>query len=313
MLALIGAVLCVTTAGAIPVSQAEPTPRAAGDYRLRACVNKKTLAVRIIVVPQRCNSRESGVLLDTAGGTPAIRYGEGPPTPALGIDGDFYVDVTDDVFYGPRIAGNWGVGRSLIGPAGPDGPAGPRGPTGSTGAVGPMGPVGAPGPVGPAGPAGIPGGFGAFGSFDDTDSVTIPLGPGIPVPIRRTLQAEGVSILDNSKITIDDSGTYNIAFSLQLFNPANTRRIITIWLSKDGTAVPDTATDVYLGTSADAERIVAAWNFFVDSVPGDYFELMITTDGTTGDPPIIYGDASVNTARGAPAVPSTILTVNRVG
>ena len=307
---MIGAILCLTTVGSIPMSQAEPVTRAEGDYRLRACVHNKTLAVRIIVVPQRCTSRESGVMINTSKATPAIRYGVGPPTPLIGFDGDFYVDITDYVFYGPRIAGNWGVGQSLVGPTGDPGPAGPRGPAGPSGPTGPSGPEG---PAGPQGLTGPPGGFGAYGTFDDTGSVTIPLGPGIPVPLRRSLAAQGVTIQDGTKITIDDTGVYNIAFSMQLYNPANTRRIISIWLSQGGVTVPDSAADLYLGTTSDAERVVAAWNYFVESVPGDYFELMITTDGTTGDPPVIYAGTSINAARGTPSIPSTIVTVNQVG
>lgn len=297
-LAVACGVVAAGLAASAPQSLAEPAVKASQQYQLRACVNKKTLAVRIVVLPQRCSSKERGVPVNTTGGTPAIRYGAGAPAASVGLNGDFYIDITNYDFYGPREAGNWGVGQSLIGPDGQPGEPGPRGATGS---------------AGPMGPAGAPGGFGGYGNFDDTATVPIAFNSATEVPLRRTVFAQGVSIQDSTKITMDETGVYNIAFSLQLFNSANTRRIVTIWLSRNGTAVPDSAGDVYLGTATDSERNIAAWNFFVEASPGDYFELMIATDGSTGTPPEIYYGPSVNSAIGAPAIPSTILTVNQVG
>ena len=65
--------------------------------------------------------------------------------------------------YGPKAAGAWPTGVSIVGPAGatvpagaqgPAGPAGADGATGPAGAQGPAGPAGADGAAGPAGPAG---------------------------------------------------------------------------------------------------------------------------------------------------------------
>jgi len=193
---------------------------------------------------------------------------------------------------------------SIVGPVGPAGPAGIRGPSGLPGVPGPSGPRGEPGPSGPAG------GFGAYGSFDDTDVVPIPATGAIPVPLRRTLFAQGASIVDSTKITMDTAGVYNIAFSLQLLNTVNQRRVVTIWLSQNGVAVPISSTDEYLATDTTGERAVAAWNFFVVAAPGDYFELMIAANGTGTE--IFYG-TSENSDDGAPLIPSAILTVNQVG
>jgi hypothetical protein len=59
-----------------------------------------------------------------------IRNGSGPPDPSLGVAGDFYIDTTNHVIYGPKsnTSTNWGTGTSLIGPTGPTGPVGPVGP-----------------------------------------------------------------------------------------------------------------------------------------------------------------------------------------
>ena len=245
-----------------------------------------------------------------------VLSGFGEPGSDVGKDGDFYVDLTDWSMWGPRTDDTWVLGTSLIGPAGSTGPRGSTGATGAvgaTGATGPAGPTGATGPagaVGPAGPQGDPGGFGAYGSFDDTGSYAVPEVGFVAVPLRRTLAAQGVAIDSSTRITMDDTGVYNIAFSLQLLSASNARRTVTIWLSQNGQAVPYSATDVYLGTDVTGERAVAAWNFFVESTPGDYFELVAAVNGDNVQ--ILSGPAT-NADDGAPDIPSTILTVNQVG
>lgn len=198
------------------------------------------------------------------------------------------------------------------GPQGEPGPEGPEGPMGLRGLTGLAGPIG---PIGPAGPQGPAGGFGPYGAFYDNADLAIGTTP-TPVRLNTTQVSNGVSITGAGQhdITISESGTYSIAFSSQLLNQANQRRVITMWLSKNGTGsaqwLPDTTTDIVLGSSITEERKVAAWNFFVVAASGDRFALMIVADSVG---PIIHGGASLNTVPGLPQIPSTILTVNRVG
>lgn len=426
----IGTILTLALGGVFAFATVTPSAQATKNYELTACVNKKTEKVRVIVAPQKCRKTERAVALNvsTTQPTPAIRYGVGAPTPTLGHDGDFYVDTQNYLFYGPRTAGNWGIGQSLIGPAGPQGPMGPAGqqgqqgprgatgPIGLTGAIGPtgltgpqgpigpagpqgdagavglkgdkgdpgtsfeilghydteaeliqahptglagdsylvgagylytwngtawtnvgqlqgpkgdkgdqgdqgpIGPTGAQGPIGatgPAGPTGPAGGFGAYGAFYDTETRLLTRNEPYAIPLNVTQLTQGVSIggTNFDQITMAGAGKYNISFSLQLYNSANARAVVTIWLAKNGVSVanyvPETSTDIYLGTAADSERSVAAWNFFVDAAAGDFYTLMIATNGTAVS---IYGDASANTdVPGLPVIPSTILTVNQVG
>lgn len=64
-----------------------------------------------------------------------ILNGAGAPGAGTGDDGDFYIDTTADAIYGPKAAGVWGAGTSLIGPtgaAGADGADGVGIPVGGT-------------------------------------------------------------------------------------------------------------------------------------------------------------------------------------
>src|ERR1700729_4230938 len=75
--------------------------------------------------------------------------GSSSPAAALGDNGDFYLDTSTDVLYGPKAGGAWpGTGVSLIGQTGATGA------TGAQGLQGPAGPKGDIGPQGPQGPAG---------------------------------------------------------------------------------------------------------------------------------------------------------------
>lgn len=80
-----------------------------------------------------------------------------------GVDGDFYINTATDTIFGPKTAGSWGSGTSLVGPTGATGPQGIQGiqgetgPTGATGPQGIQGETGATGATGPQGPQGDPG------------------------------------------------------------------------------------------------------------------------------------------------------------
>ena len=52
-----------------------------------------------------------------------------------GVDGDFYINTASNEIFGPKAAGVWGTGTSLVGPTGA---------TGATGATGPAGDVSSP-------------------------------------------------------------------------------------------------------------------------------------------------------------------------
>lgn len=105
-----------------------------------------------------------------------------------------------------------------------------------------------------------------------------------------------------TRITVDETGVYNFAFSLQLQKSTSNKKDVWIWPRVNGTDVPNSATKVTLAGSSAA--VVAAWNFFLDLTAGDYVQLMWAVEDT--DIQILYETATAF----CPAIPSTILTVN---
>lgn len=109
----------------------------------------------------------------------------------------------------------------------------------------------------------------------------------------------------SDKIKIANEGVYNIQFSAQVDKTNSSNANVFFWMSKNGTDIPWTNTDVAMFGGSN-EAAVAAWNFFVSGTTGDYFQLMF---GASNDNIVI----ETATPAIGPAIPSLILTVNRVG
>ena len=127
----------------------------------------------------------------------------------------------------------------------------------------------------------------------------------MPIYLRDSVESNGVSIVDNYKITVSQAGVYNIAFSAQVTKTDAGTDLVYIWLQKNGVDVANSSTGLRLTGSGDKQ--VAAWNFFVSLEAGEYANLMWGSADTDSrilaEPPSAY----------APAIPSMILTVNQVG
>jgi hypothetical protein len=146
-----------------------------------------------------------------------------------------------------------------------------------------------------------------YGSFYHTASLTNPVASAEnTMSFSTTDFAYGVSISGSfkDKIKIQNAGVYNIQFSTQLDKTTSTNTTIYIWLNKNGTNIPDSNTGVTLGGGSN-DASVAAWNFFVSSSAGDYYQLKWGADRDNAR--ILYTSASIG-----PNVPSIILTVNRI-
>jgi hypothetical protein len=71
-----------------------------------------------------------------------LLYGPSDPTPTTGVDTNFYLNSITTRLFGPKAAGVWPSGVSLVGADGADGAAGAVGAAGVAGAVGATGPQG---------------------------------------------------------------------------------------------------------------------------------------------------------------------------
>jgi hypothetical protein len=118
--------------------------------------------------------------------------------------------------------------------------------------------------------------------------------------------ATGISIQNSSEITITEQGTYNIQFSAQIDKTDSGNDQIEIWLSKNGTNIPDSSTT--LEVVGNNSELVAAWNWLVEANAGDYFEILWQSNDLNIR--LLARAAQTNPTR--PAIPSVILTVSQV-
>ena len=209
-----------------------------------------------------------------------ILNGTGAPDPGLGTDGDFYLDTTATVLYGPRTAGGWGAGTSLRGQNGENGTAGTNGTailngngapdaglgadgdfyldTGTHDLYGPRTPSGwgAPTPLGGGGAAMQP----AYGFFY-SPSTTV-LAQGDLIPLEDVTSDLMTLSPDGKTITVEEEGVYQISFEVAL----STSDDVAIALFVDGT--PDTSTRSYAVPGVNTIALRSDAIFFLE-MPAD--------------------------------------------
>jgi len=149
-----------------------------------------------------------------------------------------------------------------------------------------------------------------YGSFYDTldqpRSGDTPIDIPIAMLLNSTSSASGISIVDSSKITIANTGFYNIQFSVQIVDTGTNPAVVHIWLRKNGTDIAWTNTGFEVEKKGG--KLVAAWNFIEGANAGDYFQLMWSTDERS----VKLEAFPVSTSPAYPAIPSLILTVEQV-
>ena len=153
---------------------------------------------------------------------------------------------------------------------------------------------------------------GYYGAFQDTTSQTAAIiNTAYAVKFNTTDLSNGVTIVNDgssnpTRVTLANTGIYNIQFSLQMEKTGGSGNMIAdIWIRKNGVDVPSTTGKMVLTGSANASPVVAAWNYVLDLVAGDYVQLMWATSNTN----VEIVAASATTPH--PSIPSSILTVTQ--
>ena len=153
---------------------------------------------------------------------------------------------------------------------------------------------------------------GYYGAFqDNTTQTAVSANTAYPVKFNTTDLTNGVSVVNDgssnpTRVTLANTGIYNIQFSLQLEKTGGSGNMITdIWIRKNGVDIPSTTGKVVLTGSANASPVVAAWNYVLDLAAGDYVQLMWSTNNTNVEI-VAAGATSPH-----PAIPSSILTVTQ--
>lgn len=142
------------------------------------------------------------------------------------------------------------------------------------------------------------------------DEITQPLGAvnvGQEVRFRTPDIMNGISMVNDTQITFANTGIYNIQFSFQFKNIDVFDHDVVVWLRKNGTDVLGSSgyVDVAASHGGTPGHVIVSWNYLLDVVGGDYYEMIWSSTSTdvtmefypAGSPP--------------PSAASAILTVTQ--
>lgn len=119
-------------------------------------------------------------------------------------------------------------------------------------------------------------------------------------------------ILNNgSKITVPDTGIFDLQFSAQLKNTDNAQQDATIWFRIDGVDVPNSATQITIPARKSAGiygYAVAAWNIYLEMNANQYVEIVWLPTSTT----VTVEALPASLSPAYPAIPSVIATMSQV-
>ena len=124
-------------------------------------------------------------------------------------------------------------------------------------------------------------GVGYYGAFSDvTDQFATVINTGYPMLLGVTDLTNGVTVVSGSRVTIANTGIYNIQWSAQFRNPSANIHDVTIWLRKNGVDVPGSSGVVAVTAKHGSfdGHVLPSWNFLLDAIAGDYYEFVWSTD-----------------------------------
>lgn len=149
----------------------------------------------------------------------------------------------------------------------------------------------------------------AYGAWSDSTDQTGSTVAGVAMTYNTQDITDSITLVNNSEITVPNTGIYDLQFSSQFKNTENAQQEVTIWFKVNGVDLPNSATIVTIParkTSNIFGYMVAAWNIFLDLNSSDYVEIYW-----------LKSDAAVtmehlpSTAL-HPAIPSVIVSVQQV-
>lgn len=125
---------------------------------------------------------------------------------------------------------------------------------------------------------------GYYGAFQDTAIQSAPASNvGVAMIFNTVDLSNGVTVVTNgtnlTRITFANTGVYNLQFSSQFQNSDTSLQDVTIWLRLNGVDVPGSAGFISVPNkhgSTNGHNIVS-WNYLLDVVGGDYYELIWST------------------------------------
>ncbi len=151
----------------------------------------------------------------------------------------------------------------------------------------------------------------AYGGFSDATDQTGSISAGTVVTFDTIDVADGVTLVSASRITVPNTGVYNLQFSIQFKNTSNAQEDGTVWLRINGVDLANSATQYTVPARKSASIFgyqVASLTFMLNLNANDYVQIVWIPTAVAVT--IEHLPASVSPAY--PAIPSVIATMMQV-
>jgi hypothetical protein len=149
----------------------------------------------------------------------------------------------------------------------------------------------------------------SYGSWSDSTDQTGSTTAGAVITFNTQDITDSITLVDNTKFTVPNTGIYNLQFSAQLKNTDNAQHEATIWFKVNGSDLANSATIVTIPARKSASIFgygVAAWNLFFNLNSSDYVEIYWLKSNAA-----VTLESLPSTAL-HPAIPSIILSIQQV-
>lgn len=151
-----------------------------------------------------------------------------------------------------------------------------------------------------------------YGCFsNNTDQLAPSVGSTAVVEFDTTEKASGIYLASSSRLYVRNYGIYNVQFSLQLVNSANSIEYADAWFRINGVDVPRSSSRFGLPVRKGAgqpSHVIGTVNTFLELQAGDYVEIA----GTTSSSSVSLEHYPADTGIPSPAIPAVIATVQHI-
>lgn len=149
---------------------------------------------------------------------------------------------------------------------------------------------------------------GYYAQYQDNNTQTVAvINTGYPIKFRTLDINNGVTVVSNSRITFANTGIYNLQFSVQLENSDTQEHDVTIWLRRNGVDVAGSSGFVAVVAKHGGinGHVLPSWNYLLDVIAGEYYELVWSATSTQVTMPFIAAGSP------PPSTASAIFTVTQ--
>ena len=118
--------------------------------------------------------------------------------------------------------------------------------------------------------------YGVF--YSTADQTASNANTGYAVTFNTTRASNGVSVTNNSRITVVNDGVYHVKATLQLASNSSSSKTVSIWVAINVTAQAYSAHEYIISGSGGKD--IANWNSSLTLSANDYIEVFWATDDT---------------------------------